>query len=268
MSEMMIPVAEGHLSVHVGGHGPLVLCVPGMGETSAAFRHLAPLLVGAGFRVAAMDLRGHGESSVRFSSYDDEAAASDIVSVLEHLGGPVCAVVGNSMGAAAGVLAAAARPELIGRLVLIGPFVRDHGSKASALLLRFMLARPWGPAGWASYYRSLFGAMRPADHDEHVARNLALLRRPGRWRAFQRTTRTSHAAAEAALSTLSAHVLVLMGDRDRDFSDPQAEAAWVAEASGGEYRMIEGAGHYPMGEQPEPVFECIRGFVEQGRSRG
>lgn len=268
MVVLRVGVDGGELAVEVVGDGPLVLCVPGMGESIASFRHLVPLLIDAGYRVAVMDLRGHGASSTDFPSCDDEAAASDVVTVLEELGGPVAAVIGNSMGAAAAVLASRARPELIGRLVLIGPFVRDHGSPASRFLLRMMLARPWGPAAWASYYRSLFGEVRPDDHDAHVTRSLELLRRPGRWRAFQRTARTSHAAAEAALPGLAAAVLVVMGDRDRDFPDPESEAAWVAEATNGQYWMVEGAGHYPMGERPESVFQQIHGFLDRGDSRG
>ena len=132
------------------------------------------------------------------------------------------------------------------------------------LLMRWALARPWGPAVWRGYYASLFGRQRPADHDEHVRAALALLRRPGRWAAFQRTARTSHAPAEAALSKVSAPTLVVMGGSDRDFPDPEAEATWAAEALGGGYRMIPGAGHYPMGEQPEAVLAAVLPFLRTG----
>lgn len=257
----------GQIAVEVAGSGPLVLCVPGMGESRASFRHLTPGLVGAGYRVAVMDLRGHGESSADFDAYDDPAAASDILAVIEALGGAPATVVGNSMGAAAAVIAASTRPEAIGKLVLIGPFVRDHGPAAvrlvMGLVMRLALARPWGPAVWHGYYTSLFGERRPADHDEHVAHALALLQRPERWRAFQATARTSHAPAEAALAGVSAATLVVMGDRDRDFPDPRAEAAWVAEALDGEFRMVAGAGHYPMGEQPDIVLAAVLGLLRR-----
>lgn len=176
------------------------------------------------------------------------------------------------MGAAAGVLATAQRPQTVSRLVLIGPFVRDHGSAATRLLLRLLLARPWGPLLWRGFYRSLFGQQVPVDHEEHVARALALLRRPGRWAAFQATTRTSHAPAEAALPGVRAPALVVMGEKDRDFPDPQAEAAWVATALRGQYRMIPGAGHYPMAEQPAETLAAILPFLTgshgEGASRG
>lgn len=256
----------GTVAVETDGEGPLVVCVPGMGESRASFRHLAPGLVKAGYRVAVMDLRGHGDSSTGFGTYDDPAAAGDVLAVIAALGGPAT-VVGNSMGAAAGVLAAAQHPEAVTRLVLIGPFVRDHGSAAARLLMRVLLARPWGPAVWSGYYRSLFGQQAPTDHREHVDRALALLRRPGRWSAFQATARTSHAPAEAALPEVTAATLVVMGGQDRDFPDPEAEAAWVAGALHGEYRMLPGAGHYPMAEQPAATVDVILPFLEGSDGR-
>lgn len=262
----------GRIAVETTGAGPLVLCVPGMGESRASFRHLVPGLTAAGYRVATMDLRGHGDSSAEFDAYDDPAAASDILAVIDALGGAPATVVGNSMGAAAAVLAAAERPGAINGLVLIGPFVRDHGPGAMRLLMRVLLAKPWGPGVWRSYYASLFGERKPADHDEYVARALALLRRPGRWRAFQETARTSHAPAEAALPHVSAPALVIMGARDRDFPDPEAEAAWVAEALRGDHLMVPGAGHYPMAEAPEVVLDGMLRLLGStnglGASRG
>lgn len=251
----------GTIAVETTGQGPLVVCVPGMGESRASFRHLTPGLVEAGYRVAAMDLRGHGDSSLGFDPFDDPAAAGDVLAVIDALGGGPAAVVGNSMGAAAGVLAAVERPEAVDRLVLIGPFVRDHGSAGARLLMRMLLARPWGPMVWRGYYRSLFGQQNTADHEEHVERALELLRRPGRWAAFQATVRTSHAPAEAVLPQVTARTLVVMGEKDRDFPDPEAEAAWVAGALRGEYRMIPGAGHYPMGEQPAETLAVILPFL-------
>lgn len=252
----------GTIAVEVVGAGSLVVCVPGMGESRASFRHLTPGLVAAGCRVGVMDLRGHGDSSTGFDAYDDPAAAGDVLAVIDALGGGPAAVVGNSMGAAAGVLAAAERPDAVGRLVLIGPFVRDHGPAAARIVMRLLLARPWGPAVWRGYYRSLFGQHRPTDHESHVDRALGLLRRPGRWAAFQATARTAHAPAEAALPRVAAVTLVVMGEQDRDFPDPQAEAAWVAGALHGEYRMIPGAGHYPMAEQPAETLAAMVPFLD------
>lgn len=256
-----VEVEGGRLAVDVEGTGPLILCVPGMGESRASFRHLTPLLADAGFKVAVMDLRGHGDSDASFSTYGDEASAMDALAVIQELSGDGAVIVGNSMGAAIGVLAAAAQPELVKGLVLIGPFVRDHGGALMALFMRVLLAKPWGPTMWRGHYLSLFGALRPADHEDHVARALSLLKRQGRWRAFQLTARSSHQAAERALGAVRSPALVVMGTADRDFKEPEAEADWIAERINAGKAMIREAGHYPMGEQAQEVADNILAFL-------
>src|ERR1700733_5861274 len=109
---------EGRIGYDVDGEGPLVLLVPGMGDLRAGYRFLAPALREAGYRVACTDLRGHGDSDTTFASYGDEETAEDVSALIKQLGEPAI-VIGNSMGAGAGVLAAAEHPELIRGLVLI-----------------------------------------------------------------------------------------------------------------------------------------------------
>ena len=74
--------------------------------------------------------------------------------------------------------------------------------------------------------------------------------RPGYSRAFRATTHVSHAPAEAALARVSTDVLVVMGSKDPDFPDQQAEAELIAERLGGRVAMIPDAGHYPQSEFP------------------
>ena len=120
----MLQRPEGRIAYDVAGEGPLVVCLPGMGELRSSYRHLTPLLLQAGFRVATLDLRGHGDSEATFTAYDDEALASDALALVDELGGPAY-IVGNSMGAGAAVIAAADRPDAVLGLVLVGPFVRN-----------------------------------------------------------------------------------------------------------------------------------------------
>src|SRR6476620_8436673 len=115
---------EGRIAYDMVGTGPLVVCVPGMGELRTVYRRTAPALAAAGYRVVTMDLRGHGDSDATFTAYDDVAAGGDLLALLEQLGGPAV-VIGNSMGAGAAAWAAAERPELVTGLVLVGAFVRN-----------------------------------------------------------------------------------------------------------------------------------------------
>src|SRR5580658_4832129 len=115
---------DGKIGYDVAGAGPLVILVPGMGDLRATYRFLAPALRDSGYRVASVDLRGHGDSDTTFASYGDVETAGDVIALIEQLGGPAV-VVGNSMGAGAAVLVAAERPDLVTGLVLVGPFVRN-----------------------------------------------------------------------------------------------------------------------------------------------
>ena len=54
--------SDGRVAYEETGTGPLVVCVPGMGDLRASYRFLRESLVAAGYRVVLMDLRGHGDS--------------------------------------------------------------------------------------------------------------------------------------------------------------------------------------------------------------
>jgi pimeloyl-ACP methyl ester carboxylesterase len=252
---------EGRIGYDVTGAGPLVVAIPGMGDLRSSYRHLAPALVGAGFRVATMDLRGHGDSDTTFTAYDDPAAASDVVALIEHLREPAL-VIGNSLGAAAAVIAAAENPSMVSGLVLIGPFVRDVPAPAwQRLMFRGMMTGPWARLAWISYYPTFFPTRKNADYAEHRAAIGTALARNGYARAFRATTRLSHAPAEAVLDQVHTNVLVVMGSKDPDFPDPRAEADLIASRLSGKVVMIQDAGHYPQSEFPELTTPAVLEFA-------
>jgi pimeloyl-ACP methyl ester carboxylesterase len=252
---------EGRIGYDVTGAGPLVVCVPGMGDLRRVYRFVVPELAAAGYRVATMDLRGHGDSDPTFSAYDDVAAGQDVLALIEHLGGPAV-VLGNSMAAGAAVWAAAERPTAVTGLVLLGPFV--HNTPVNPLLrwaLRLAMAGPWRTAVWRSYLPVLYAGERPAGFEEHRAAVVAALKRPGYGPAFRATTHTTHAPAEERLDQVSAPTLVVMGERDPDFTDPAEEGRWVAERLHGDLLLVPDAGHYPQAQRPDLVNPAVVNFL-------
>ncbi|MCU1401250.1 MAG: alpha/beta hydrolase [Acidimicrobiales bacterium] len=228
---------------------------------------MVPALVLAGFRVASVDLRGHGDSDTTFTSYGDAETSTDVIALIEELGRPAV-VVGNSMSAGSAVMAAAHRPELVSGLVLIGPFVRNAAVGATQrIMLRAAMAPLWAATAWKAYMPTLYAGRRPADFDEHRTRVVASLRRPGYAKAFSLTTRTDHDPAEACLPMVSAPSLVLMGDRDPDFPDPVAEATWLAQELHGDVVMVGEAGHYPHSQQPDIVNPAVVTFLQSVSTR-
>jgi pimeloyl-ACP methyl ester carboxylesterase len=255
--------AGGRLAYDVQGAGPLVVCVPGMGDIRSTFRHLVPALIEGGYRVATFDLRGHGESDTTFESYDDEALASDILALTEQLGGPAV-VVGNSMGAGAAVIADVQRPELINGLVLVGPFVRNPTMSAvMRRVMRIATAPLWVAPVWKAYLPSLYAGRKPDDQAEYAAAANAAMRRPGYAAGFSRTSHTTHDPAEAVVGRVSAPALVLMGEQDPDFPSPTAEAKWIAESipTVTTVVMVPDAGHYPQSQRPDVVVPAVLAFL-------
>jgi pimeloyl-ACP methyl ester carboxylesterase len=254
---------EGRIAYDDRGSGPLVVLVPGMGDVRSTYRYQAEPLADAGFRVVTIDLRGHGDSDASFSSYDDEALASDLVALVEKLGGPAT-VVGNSMGAGAAVIAAAARPELFARLALVGAFVRDPRlSAVTRTAFRVLTSRPLARTVWRYYLPTLYAGRKPEDFDAYRAEVHAAMGRPGYARAFSATAHTTHAPAEAAASSVRAPVLVVMGAGDPDFPDPVDEGRWIVSAVGGPATAItvDDAGHYPHSQQPDAVNAALLDFL-------
>ena len=254
----------GAIAYDVTGSGPLVVCIPGMGELRSSYRYTVPALRQAGLRVACMDLRGHGDSDATFDRYDDVAAGEDAVALADHLGASQIVLVGNSMGAGAAVWAAAERPELVAGIALLGPFVRNTPMNPLLVLaFRLAMSGPWAPRVWASYVPRLYPGRRPADFEEHLSAITATMRRPGHARAFIATTRSSHQPAESRLADVKCPALVVMGERDPDFPDPAAEAAWVAGRLDAPTILVPAAGHYPQAEDPDVVNPALSVFCRQ-----
>ena len=259
----------GRLAVEVEGDGPLVICSPAMGDTRDAYGPLAEFLVAHGYRVARIDLRGHGDSTAHFNRYGDEAIAEDFLTVIEALGGGPAVLAGASLSAAAAVIAAARRPDQVAGLVLLAPFLRNGISELMRGIFRFMLLRPWGPPFWRSQSAKFWPGLGDKASERAAIKTTSLMR-PGHWAAFQATVAgADHRVAAPSIGRVKAPVLVVMGDADPDWKDPLGEAKWVASNfKDVESLTVTGAGHAPMLERPAIVGPAVSKFLEKIRVNG
>jgi pimeloyl-ACP methyl ester carboxylesterase len=85
----------------VEGQGPLVVLVHGWPESWYSYRHQLDPLKAAGFRVAAIDVRGYGGSDKpdAIEAYSLKQLAADVAGVIEALGGSPAILVGHDWGA-------------------------------------------------------------------------------------------------------------------------------------------------------------------------
>ncbi|MFD6952293.1 alpha/beta hydrolase [Nocardiopsis sp. TSRI0078] len=241
--------------------GTLVVCVPGMFDHRASFRFVGAALAEAGYRVAAMDLRGHGDSDTTFDDHTNRAAATDAVALAEDLGGENVVMAGNSVGGAAVTIAAKERPDLVAGIALLAPFLRQPSpSLFMRIAQRLMLVRPWGPRAVAGYYDSLNTGRTPEGHQEHLDRVLGMLRPAARYRAVYDTVYAPH---EEVLETaeLRAEAVVIVGEQDSDWKDPRAEAEWAASVVRGSVVMVPECGHYPQAQRPDVVVPALESLI-------
>jgi len=263
METQFIELKEGRIAYDITGTtGPLVICVPGMGDLRDEYRFLAQKLSKGGYRVVTMDIRGHGESSIHWSDFTVRGVGNDIIDLIKHMQNGPAVIIGTSMAAGAAVVAAAESPDLVRGLVLIGPFVRGEGNPFVKLVFRAILSRPWGPANWIKYYSSLYPTHKPDDFAEYTAALRSNLEERGRLEALVKMMLAKKTASEQRLEKVQAPVMVIMGDKDPDFKKPEEEAKWVADKLHGELHMIEGAGHYPHAEFPKITTPMVVNFMK------
>jgi pimeloyl-ACP methyl ester carboxylesterase len=268
-----LSVPDGRIAYDVTGEGPLVVLAHGMGDSRAAYRFVVPELVAAGYRVAAVDIRGAGESSVEWPSYTRTDIARDLVAVIRHLGGPAV-LVGHSISGGAATIAAAQAPELIVGLIELAPFTRKQAISLGALrvgrfrtgMTRLMLTAVLGSSRWwKSYLDVAFPGVKPADWAAQLDRIEANLSEPGRMKALQKMGQSTPADAGAQLPNVQCPVLIVEGTLDPDWADPRAEGEAIVAAlpnSLGQVALVEGAGHYPHTQYPDRTLALVLPFLQ------
>ena len=266
----------GRLAYDVMGEGPLIVLAHGMGDNRAAYRQVAALLAEAGYRVASVDQRGHGESSTGWASYTRTDSAADLVAVVRHLGGPAV-LVGHSFAGGSVTIAAAEEPEAVSAIVGISPFTRrqkvDFGGlfsdtryrKGMALLVGAGVFRSVGL--WRRYLDHAYPGAKPDGVVEHLAALDADLRRPGRMAVVGRMGMSAPADAGARLGDIRCPALVVEGSLDPDWTDARAEGEGIVAAMPpgfGRVEVIDGAGHYPHVQFPAEVVATVLAFLGAG----
>ncbi|MFJ8660036.1 alpha/beta fold hydrolase [Streptomyces sp. NPDC093795] len=120
--------------IDLPGDGPVRVFVHGLGCTAASdFAHIAAHPALGGARALLVDLLGHGLSD-RPAAFDYrmESQAAAVAAVLDHLGLTGVDLVGHSMGGAVTIHLAAARPDLVARLVVAEPNLYAGGGAFSS----------------------------------------------------------------------------------------------------------------------------------------
>lgn len=248
--------------IHVeeaGDAGPLVLCLHGIGSSSASFAHqLSGLSTVA--RVVAWDAPGYGRSADPQTPLDLDGFADAAAGLIRERGGSAH-VVGVSWGGVIALRLAARHPGLVDSLV-VADSTRGSGTspdKAAAMRGR---AAELEAAGAAEFARArtarLLSPDAPADLVAAVRATMAgSIRLPGYGYAAE-----SMAATDLGpeLSAIDVPALVLCGEHDR-VTGVEENQILAGALPRGAYVILAGAGHLANQEQPDTFNDWVRAHL-------
>jgi pimeloyl-ACP methyl ester carboxylesterase len=257
----------------VGGdpRGVSIILLHGGGQTRHSWGSAALELADRGYYVAAIDLRGHGDSDwAPDANYDIDAQVGDLCAVMNQMPGPPV-LIGASMGGlisltAAGEVAERAIRALV--LVDVTPMVDPEGR---ARIIGFMRARPEGftSVEEAADAISAYLPHRPRPKDlSGLHRNLRL-RPDGRWywhwdpRLFDTFETEPHAAAlryAAAASNITAPTLLVRGAKS-ELVTPESVAHLLKSIPHAEYVDVADAAHMIAGDRNDAFNAVVLEFL-------
>lgn len=277
-----IDTGDADLACETHGDGPLVICAHGFPDCARTFREQIPALVGAGFRVAAVTMRGYAPSSrARSGRYDGAALGGDLVRVADALSPsePAC-LLGHDWGAVAAYAASALAPHRFRRLItaavphlrIAGPrWVRLSQLRKSWYMGLFQLngvAEQRVSRDDMAFVDELWRAWSPGyacspDEMRHVKNALAenLSEVLDYYRALRRPRRD---AARLLTSRTPVPAMYVHGMDDGCVGVEMTRGIARGYASGVEIHHLEGAGHFVHLERPERFNALMLRFLTHG----
>ena len=245
---------------------PLVLA-HGFGCDKGMWRHVVPAFEPT-HRVVLFDHVGAGGSDL--SAYDPsryarlEGYAADVVELVEALELPPVVFVGHSVSAMIGVLAAAERPELFDRLVLVGPspcYVDDEGYRGGFTadeIDELLDTMDGNYLGWSQHIAPvIMGTPDRPELGDELASSFCRTD-PGIARQFARTTFLSDNRDDLARVRTPSLVVQCR----EDVIAPVEVGTYVAEhLEGSELVVLDATGHCPNLSAPDQLVDAMRRYL-------
>lgn len=109
------------LRYRASGDGHALIALHGVSDSGACWGRTADALAGDGFRVLALDQRGHGESDAPEHGYAQQDYIADVLALADAENAPSFTLMGHSFGGRNTLATAAAAPQRVAKLILLDP---------------------------------------------------------------------------------------------------------------------------------------------------
>ncbi|PPJ26601.1 alpha/beta hydrolase [Nocardia nova] len=251
---------------------PVVLLLHGTGQTRHSWKRTGIHLAAKGFRVIAIDTRGHGESAWAPSAddYALEVLTQDVCAVVDEIGEPVT-IVGASLGGLTSLqVAADLGVARVRKLVLVDVVPRIERSGGTRIRA-FMQGNPDGFASLEEAADAIAAYLphRKRPHSPEGLRRNLRQRPDGRWRWHwdpqflrkpQHDLHTWVRDLESAAARLGVPILVVRGALS-DVVSREAVENFLTVVPAAQFVELSGAGHTAAGDDNDAFTEAVVEFV-------
>ena len=280
-SEVREGYAEvGDVRLHYveAGEGPLIVLLHGFPEFWYGWRLQIAPLAAAGFRVVAPDMRGYNLSSrpEGVHAYDTDHLTADIRGLIQERGAQSALLVGHDWGGSVAWATAMKYPEVVDRLAILNaahPRKLSQGLHHPGQLRKswyfFFFDLPELPevvvqANRWHFFRHFLHAANPPYTPEEMDRYIEAWSQPGAAAGminyYRSSVRQSPKDAEAALRPISAHTLVIWGQRDSYLGPELAEPEHDDVPNLDRVERLDDASHWVHHDEAERVTQLLSGF--------
>jgi pimeloyl-ACP methyl ester carboxylesterase len=266
-------IGRHELSAFVVGEGQPVLLLHGLGANKLSWLPLIGPLAER-YRVIALDLPGHGESSKRRGDHTPAHFAAVVRRLLDELEIEGVALAGNSMGGRIALEVSATVPDRVAALVLLSPALAGLPFPFIAKFLHVVpteigaLPLPLRRQIVARTIRSLFAVPERLPDQAYAAGADEFIRvyRSGRARtallsSVRGLVRDRPGAFWERVRENRAPTLVLWGEEDR-LVPVRLGHRLAEEMPQCRLEVLPGVGHVPQFEVPEVTADLVRGFLD------
>lgn len=225
------------------GDGPAVILLHGGLGNAGNWGHQIPALAAAGYRIIAMDTRGHGRSTTDHSPYHYSRLATDLLALMDHLALPDAALVGWSDGACTALELAKQHPDRVRSVFFFACNVAPDGA------LPFVMTPVIGNC-----------------LTRHKVDYAALSATPDAFDAFMDAVGTmqrsepNYSAADLAAVRVPVTVAHSTGD---EFIRPEHAAYLAATIPGASLVTLDGVTHFAPLQRPELFNAALLDFLRQ-----